>query len=61
MLKIEKELQDVQNIVHQNLQDLLARGETMDVLMQKSNELNSTSIEFYKKAKKSNSKCCNTS
>ena len=33
LLKIEKELQEVQNIVHQNLQDLLQRGETMDVLM----------------------------
>ncbi len=59
LLRIEKELQEVQDIVHQNLQDLLKRGEAMDDLMQKSNDLNKTSVEFSKKAKKANSGCCN--
>ena len=59
LLRIEKELQEVQDIVHQNLQDLLKRGEAMDELMQKSSDLNKTSVEFYKKAKKANSGCCN--
>ena len=59
LLRIERELQDVQDIVHQNLQDLLKRGEAMDELMAKSNDLNTASVDFYKKAKKANSRCCN--
>ena len=59
LLRIERELQDVQDIVHQNLQDLLKRGEAMEDLMQKSNDLNQVSVDFYRKAKKTNSKCCN--
>ena len=59
LLKIERELQDVQDIVHQNLQDLLKRGEAMDELMAKSGDLNKSSVAFYKKAKKANSGCCN--
>ena len=59
MLRIERELQEVQDIVHQNLQDLLKRGEAMDDLMAKSNDLNTASVDFYKKAKKTNSRCCN--
>ena len=31
----------------------------MEDLMDKSNELNKVSVDFYKKAKKTNSKCCN--
>ena len=59
LLRIERELQEVQDIVHQNLQDLLKRGEAMDELMAKSNDLNTASVDFYKKAKKANSRCCN--
>ena len=40
LLRIEHELQEVQEVVHQNLQDLLKRGEAMDELMAKSNDLN---------------------
>ena len=31
----------------------------MDDLMAKSNDLNKVSVDFYKKAKKANSSCCN--
>ena len=57
LLKIEKELQEVQEIVHKNLSDLLKRGEAMEDLMDKSEELNKVSVDFYKKAKKTN-RCC---
>ena len=30
----------------------------MDELMAKSNDLNTASISFYKKAKKANTRCC---
>ena len=59
MLKIEKELFEVKNIVHENLEDLLKRGESMDALMAKSKDLSDTSVKFYVKAKKTNQKCCN--
>mmetsp|Transcript_102823 Transcript_102823/g.142205 ORF Transcript_102823/g.142205 Transcript_102823/m.142205 type:complete len:170 (+) Transcript_102823:127-636(+) len=59
LMKIEKELFEVKEIVHKNLVDLLKRGEEMDQLMAKSNDLSSVSVDFYKKAKKANSKCCN--
>ena len=61
LLKIEKELQEVQDIVHKNLQDLLKRGEAMEELMARSNDLNTASVSFYKKAKKANTRCCNIS
>lgn len=61
LLKIEKELFEVQNIVHKNLEDLLKRGEAMDELMAKSKDLSDVSVGFYKKAKKQNDGCCTVS
>lgn len=57
-MKVEKELNEVKNIMHQNLNDLLERGETLDALMARSKDLNAVSVDFYKKAKKSNKQCC---
>lgn len=59
LLKIEKELHEVKEIIHKNLADLLKKGEQLDELMVKSKDLNKVSVEFYKKAKKQNSRCCN--
>lgn len=42
-----------------NLQDLLKREEALENLMSKSKDLSSVSVEFYKKAKNANNKCCN--
>lgn len=61
LLKIEKELFEVQGIVHKNLEDLLKRGEAMDELMTKSKDLSDVSVGFYKKAKKQNQSCCSVS
>ncbi len=58
LLQIEKDLHDVKEIIHKNLADLLKKGEQLDELMVKSKDLNKVSVEFYKKAKKQNSKCC---
>lgn len=59
LLKIEKELVEVKDIVHKNLEDLLKKGEQIDQLMDKSKDLSAVSVDFYKKAKKQNSSCCN--
>jgi synaptobrevin family protein YKT6 len=59
LLGIEKELHEVKEIIHKNLADLLKKGEQLDELMVKSKDLNKVSVEFYKKAKKQNQRCCN--
>jgi len=58
LMKVEKELFDVKEIMHQNLDNLLKRGESLDTLMERSKDLNAVSVDFYKKAKKSNKQCC---
>ena len=56
--KIKNELTEVKDIMHKNMEDILKRGESLDALMAKSKDLSTMSVEFYKKAKKKNSKCC---
>jgi len=58
LLKLQNNLEEVTNIMNQNLDDLLKRGETLDDLMKKSKDVSSVSYNFYKKARDSNKKCC---
>ena len=58
LMKLQNELNDVTDIMRQNLNELLKREENLETLMQKSNDLSATSVNFYKQAKKTNS-CCN--
>ena len=58
LMKLQSELNDVTDIMRQNLNELLKREENLEKLMEKSNDLSSTSVNFYKQAKKTNS-CCN--
>lgn len=44
LMKVEKELFDVTEIMKKNLQDLMDRGETIDDLMAKSKDLNDQSV-----------------
>ena len=57
-MKLQNELNDVQDIMRQNLNELLKREENLESLMAKSQDLSSASVNFYKQAKKTNS-CCN--
>ena len=52
LMKVEKELFEVKEIMHQNLNDILKRGENLEQLMEKSKDLSTVSVDFYKKAKK---------
>ena len=61
LMKVEKELFEVKEIMHQNLNDVLKRGENLDTLMARSKDLSTVSVDFYKKAKKQNTKCCKVS
>ena len=53
-MKVEQELNDVKEIMKTNLNDIMKRGENLDELMEKSKDLSSVSVGFYKKAKKQN-------
>eukprot|EP00389_Voromonas_pontica_P016562 GDKH01025898.1.p1 GENE.GDKH01025898.1~~GDKH01025898.1.p1 ORF type:complete len:201 (+),score=21.95 GDKH01025898.1:138-740(+) len=57
LTKIQKDLDEVKDIVLKSIDDLLERGETLDSLMQKSEDLSHTSLQFYRTAKKNN-QCC---
>lgn len=57
ILKIQKNLDDVKDIMHKNIDEVLKRGETLDSLMQKSDDLSNMSYNFYKTAKRQN-QCC---
>ena len=57
IMKLQSELNDVQDIMRQNLSELLKREENLENLMAKSQDLSSASVNFYKQAKKTN-RCC---
>ena len=57
LMKIESELNQITEIMHKNIDQLLKRGETLESLMQKSQDLSTVSYDFYKRAKKNN-QCC---
>ena len=56
--KINQELAETKEIMVQNIDKVLARGEKIEVLMDKSKDLSNTSKTFYKKSKRLN-RCCN--
>jgi synaptobrevin family protein YKT6 len=56
--KLKEELKQVEEICHKNMNDLLKRGEDLDKLMEKSKDVSNLSLDFYKQAKKANSRCC---
>jgi synaptobrevin family protein YKT6 len=57
VMKIQKNLDDVKDVMTKNIEDVLERGENLDELMVKSEDLSTVSYKFYKTAKNANS-CC---
>lgn len=57
MAKIKQNLDEITDVMHRNIEQVLKRGEDLDKLMDKSTDLSATSVTFYKKAKKQN-QCC---
>ncbi|KAF3543509.1 hypothetical protein DY000_02001153 [Brassica cretica] len=57
LLKIQRELDETKIILHKTIDSVLARGEKLDSLVEKSSDLSMASQMFYKKSKKMNS-CC---
>eukprot|EP00923_Selenidium_pygospionis_P029450 GHVN01052547.1.p2 GENE.GHVN01052547.1~~GHVN01052547.1.p2 ORF type:complete len:201 (+),score=31.74 GHVN01052547.1:3543-4145(+) len=57
LLKVQNELDEVKDVMLKNIDDLFQRGETLDSLMDKSEDLSAASTQFYRTAKKNN-QCC---
>ena len=55
--KINEEIKSVQEIMHKNIEAVIARGETLDSLVKKSKDLSDHSKKFYVQSNKFN-KCC---
>lgn len=57
IMKVQQELDETKIVLHKTIESVLARGEKLDSLVDKSEALSETSRIFYKQAKKTNS-CC---
>ncbi len=57
LTKIQRDLDETKVILHQTIDSVLRRGEKLDTLVEKSNDLGMASQMFYKQARKTNS-CC---
>ena len=58
ILKIKKEIEETKLVMHQAIDGILERGEKIDTLVQRSDDLGGASKTFYKQAKKTNSCGC---
>ncbi|KAM5534980.1 hypothetical protein V8D89_011353 [Ganoderma adspersum] len=57
IMKVQQELDETKIILHKTIESVLQRGEKINDLVDRSNELSAQSKMFYKTAKKQNS-CC---
>ena len=55
--KIQKNLDDTREVLHNTIDSVLQRGEKLEDLVERSGELSSQSKLFYKQAKRANA-CC---
>jgi len=58
MSQIEHDTEETRNIMVKSIEDLLQNGEKIEELVQKSDDLATTSKLFFKKSKKLNRWCC---
>ena len=57
LAKVDRQLHETKDILLQTIDKVLARGEKLDDLVERSKNLTDTSKQFYKQARKTNS-CC---
>ncbi|EEB05875.1 SNARE Ykt6 [Schizosaccharomyces japonicus yFS275] len=57
IMRVQQELDETKDVLHKTIESVLARGEKLDDLIQRSDNLSAQSRMFYKSAKKQNS-CC---
>lgn len=58
ILRLKKDIEETKIVMHQAIDGVLERGEKIDNLVTKSEDLSTASKTFYKQAKKTNSSCC---
>lgn len=58
ILKIKRNIEDTKVVMYDAIDKVLERGEKIDNLVAKSNDLGAASKTFYTTAKKANSSCC---
>ncbi|KAJ0973324.1 hypothetical protein J5N97_021283 [Dioscorea zingiberensis] len=57
LLKIQRDLDETKIILHKTIDSVLAQGEKLDSLVEKSSDLSAASLMFYKQARTTN-QCC---
>ena len=57
LTRVQQELDETKIVLHKTIESLLERGEKLDDMVSKSNELGILSKEFLKGSRKTNS-CC---
>ncbi|KAL1919963.1 uncharacterized protein VTP21DRAFT_1895 [Calcarisporiella thermophila] len=57
IMRVQKELDETKIVLHKTIESVLQRGERLDTLVERSDQLSNQSKMFYKAAKKTNS-CC---
>lgn len=57
IMRIQKNLDETRDVLHQTIESVLARGEKLEDLVERSGELSAQSKLFYREAKRANS-CC---
>jgi len=57
IVKIQQQIDETKDVLHNTIDNLLARGEKLDRLVERSDELSMQSKMFYRQARKTNS-CC---
>ncbi|MES1914884.1 MAG: hypothetical protein MHM6MM_006911 [Cercozoa sp. M6MM] len=57
LLRIQRNIDEVMEIMHRNMEEILRRGETLDSLASKADDISAASYGFYRTAKRNN-QCC---
>ena len=57
VMRVDKQLSETKEVLYKTIDAVLARGEKLDDLVEKSNALSAQSKLFFKQAKKTNA-CC---
>ncbi|KAJ7626539.1 snare protein YKT6 [Mycena polygramma] len=58
IMRVQAELDETKVILHKTIESVLQRGEKLDTLVERSDNLSAQSKMFYKTAHGSNSRCC---
>ncbi|KAF8218198.1 snare protein YKT6 [Mycena galopus ATCC 62051] len=58
IMRVQAELDETKIILHKTIESVLQRGENLDKLVDRSNNLSAQSKMFFKTAKQQNSRCC---